>query len=99
MNEKTDIQSMDFKELTAYVTDVLGEKPFRARQIYEWIHVKLVSGFDEMTNLSKILKGKAGKKTVTWPCRRLPGVWSQKLTEPVNICSAFPTAILLKVFS
>ena len=52
---------MDFKELTAYVTDVLGEKPFRARQIYEWIHVKLVSGFDEMTNLSKSLREKLEK--------------------------------------
>ncbi len=61
MNEKIDIQSMDLNELTAYVTDVLGEKPFRARQIYEWIHVKLASGFDEMTNLSKSLREKLKK--------------------------------------
>ena len=62
MNEKTDIQSMDFKELTAYVTDVLGEKPFRARQITRYLRVKLVSGFDEMTNLSKSLREKLEKK-------------------------------------
>lgn len=30
-----------------------GEKAFRARQMYEWVHRKLVRDFDEMTNLSK----------------------------------------------
>ena len=33
-----------------------GEKPFRAKQIYEWMHVKLAEGFEEMTNLSKVLR-------------------------------------------
>ena len=27
----------------------LGEKPFRAKQIYDWLHVKLAEGFEEMT--------------------------------------------------
>lgn len=48
---------MTFDELTAAVT-ALGEKPFRAKQIYQWLHVKLVSDFDEMTNLSVALRGK-----------------------------------------
>lgn len=30
-----------------------GEKAFRARQMYEWVHRKLVRDFDGMTNLSK----------------------------------------------
>ena len=30
-----------------------GEKGFRAKQIYEWIHVKMAESFGEMTNLSK----------------------------------------------
>lgn len=58
MNEKIDIQSMDLKELTEFVSQTLKEKPFRARQIYKWIHVKLASGFDEMTDLSKPLREK-----------------------------------------
>lgn len=33
-----------------------GEKPFRARQMYEWMHVKLAESFGEMTNLSKVLR-------------------------------------------
>ncbi len=34
------------------------KKAFRAKQIYEWLHVKLVDHFDEMTNLSKALREK-----------------------------------------
>ena len=54
--EKTDIRSMTFEELERFVVDVLGDKKFRAKQIYEWMHVKLVQRFDEMTNLSKDLR-------------------------------------------
>ncbi|MDD6578680.1 MAG: 23S rRNA (adenine(2503)-C(2))-methyltransferase RlmN, partial [Lachnospiraceae bacterium] len=39
--EKTDIKSMTLEELMDYCTS-LGEKPFRAKQIYEWMHVRLV---------------------------------------------------------
>lgn len=51
---KIDIKSLDLEELTAFVTD-LGEKSFRAKQIYEWLHKKQVSEFSAMTNLSKKL--------------------------------------------
>ena len=36
----------------------MGEKAFRAKQIYDWLHVKLVRSFDEMTNLSNDLRGR-----------------------------------------
>lgn len=52
--EKTDIKSLNLKELTEYV-ETLGEKGFRAKQIYQWLHVKQVSSFEEMTNISKSL--------------------------------------------
>ncbi len=39
------------EELKSFVSE-LGEKPFRAKQIYEWMHIKHVASFDEMTNLS-----------------------------------------------
>lgn len=48
----TDIKSMNMDELTEFIIS-LGEKKFRAKQIYEWIHVKHVESFDEMTNISK----------------------------------------------
>lgn len=49
---KTDIKSLNLKELTAFV-ESLGEKSFRAKQIYQWLHVKQVASFEEMTNISK----------------------------------------------
>lgn len=54
---KQDIKSMTLQDLTAFMTG-LGEKPFRAKQLYQWMHVKLVSSFDEMTNLSGALREK-----------------------------------------
>lgn len=53
--EKTDVKSLNIEELKKLL-ERIGDKPFRAKQIYEWLHVKLVSEFDEMTNLSKELR-------------------------------------------
>jgi 23S rRNA (adenine2503-C2)-methyltransferase len=36
--------------------DGLGEKPFRARQVLQWIHQRNASRFDEMTDLSRNLR-------------------------------------------
>ena len=52
MKEKVDIKSLDLSELQTFIESI-GEKKFRARQIYEWMHQKLVTDFSEMTNLSK----------------------------------------------
>ena len=57
MEQKKDIKSMTLAELKEELA-LLGEKPFRAGQIYEWLHQKLVTDFDEMTNLSIALRGK-----------------------------------------
>ncbi len=53
----TDIKSMTLDELTTYIKE-LGEPAFRAKQIYQWMHVKLVNDFASMTNLSKSLRDK-----------------------------------------
>ena len=52
--EKTDIKSLNLEVLTAFV-ESLGEKKFRAKQIYEWMHRKHVASFSEMTNISAAL--------------------------------------------
>ena len=49
---KKDIRAYGYEELQKEMA-AIGEKAFRAKQIYEWLHVKLVDHFDEMTNLSK----------------------------------------------
>ena len=48
--EKKDIASYSFEELQEEML-AIGEKGFRSRQIYSWIHEKLVDDFEEMTNL------------------------------------------------
>lgn len=52
---KKDIKSFTLTQLTDELT-AMGEKAFRAKQMYEWMHVKLVRSFDEMTNLSKEIR-------------------------------------------
>ncbi|MDR0943468.1 MAG: 23S rRNA (adenine(2503)-C(2))-methyltransferase RlmN [Ruminococcus sp.] len=58
MNEKKlDILSLTLPELSEKLT-ALGEKKFRAQQIYGWLHVKRVQSFDEMSDISKNLRQK-----------------------------------------
>lgn len=62
--EKTDIKSLDYEDLQQFMA-ALGEKPFRAKQLYQWMHEKLAADLDEMTNLSKGLRKKL-KETCTY---------------------------------
>jgi len=55
ISHKKDIKSMTLEELQAELA-ARGEKAFRAKQVYEWMHRKLARSFDEMTNLSKPLR-------------------------------------------
>ncbi len=66
--EKTDLKSMDLAELTAYVQEQ-GEKPFRAKQLYQWMHQKQASSFEEMTNLPRAFLEKL-KTGATLVCLR-----------------------------
>ena len=52
-----DLKSLNLEQLTEELLSI-GEKKFRAKQVYTWIHEKLVDSFDEMTNLSKDLREK-----------------------------------------
>ena len=53
--EFTDIKSLTYDEVMAFVTSI-GEKPFRGKQLYEWMHVHRVASYQEMTNLSKAFR-------------------------------------------
>ncbi|MBD9156687.1 MAG: 23S rRNA (adenine(2503)-C(2))-methyltransferase RlmN [Lachnospiraceae bacterium] len=53
--EQRDIKSLTLEELKGEL-QAHGEKAFRAGQLYNWMHGKLASGFDEMSNLSKSLR-------------------------------------------
>ena len=52
-----DIRDLSLEELTAFLVE-RGEKPFRAKQVYEWLWTKSVTDFDAMTSLGKELRTK-----------------------------------------
>ena len=54
---KKNIKDYNLDELKNVMVE-LGEKPFRAEQIFKWIFVENVTSFDEMTNLSLELREK-----------------------------------------
>jgi 23S rRNA (adenine2503-C2)-methyltransferase len=55
--EKTDILSLELPELEAAL-EAVGEKKFRAKQIYQWLHDKRIFDFDKMTDLSVQLRAR-----------------------------------------
>ena len=57
MDNKTDIKSYNLTELKECLKE-MGEKEFRATQVFRWLHIEKVVTFDEMTNLSKELRKK-----------------------------------------
>lgn len=48
---------LDLDKLTAWFAE-LGEKPFRARQVFRWMHQSGVSDFAQMTDIAKSLREK-----------------------------------------
>jgi 23S rRNA (adenine2503-C2)-methyltransferase len=49
---KSNIKSLNQEELKRILSE-LGLKPYRAKQVYAWLHGAGAGSFDEMTNLSK----------------------------------------------
>ncbi|MBD1379997.1 23S rRNA (adenine(2503)-C(2))-methyltransferase RlmN [Metabacillus arenae] len=52
---KPSIYSMELDELKSWLKEH-GEKSFRAGQIFDWLYIKRVTAFEDMTNLSKNLR-------------------------------------------
>lgn len=59
--EKIDILSLDREELTSEIC-AMGAKSFRAKQIYDWLHVKKVTEFSQMSNLSAQFREELSRK-------------------------------------
>lgn len=55
-NMKRQLRGLELKELKTWLSEQ-GEKPFRAKQIFEWVQ-KGISEIDEMSNISKALRAK-----------------------------------------
>jgi len=62
LSQLPDIRSMNIPELTAFLAG-LDQKPFRAKQIYGWLHKKQISSYGEMTDISKGLRSRLMQTT------------------------------------
>ncbi len=76
MTEKTNLLDFTLPALTEWLA-AQGEKPFRARQVFQWIHQRGVADFDAMTDLAKSLRDKL-KATAEV---RAPAVLSEHRSE------------------
>ncbi len=62
------ILNLTLEELEHFLVDTMGEKPFRARQIWQWIWNKYVHDFDQMTNVSKATRALLHTHArIVWP--------------------------------
>ena len=64
VREGLDAKSMTIEELTAFFAG-RGEKPYRAKQAFAWMHKERVKSWGEMTNLSKALREELEKDPLT----------------------------------
>ena len=74
-NAKVNLLGLDRQALEAFFSRI-GEKPFRARQLMQWIYHRGVTGFDAMTDLGKGLRLKLGECAEI----RLPEVVEEQLS-------------------
>ena len=58
---QADLKSMTYPELESRIRE-LGEKAFRAAQLFSWMHRKAVLSFDEMSNLPKAFREQLKEK-------------------------------------
>ncbi|RKG86400.1 23S rRNA (adenine(2503)-C(2))-methyltransferase RlmN [Corallococcus sp. CA049B] len=62
-----DVASLSREKLALFLSEQLGERPFRAAQLYRWLHQRGATSFDEMTDLSKALREKLRVKAEIVP--------------------------------
>lgn len=59
--DKKDILSYSYEELLTEM-EAIGEKRFRGKQVYSWLHEKLAEDFSQMSNLSKEFQKRLGEQ-------------------------------------
>ena len=68
MKEAKNIRHLSLPEIETYF-EKLGEKKFRAKQVYEWLWLKHAHSFEAMTNLSKELRQTLNEEFVITPLK------------------------------
>lgn len=86
--EQIEIKSLSLAQLKNIVTE-MGEKAFRAKQIYEWLHQKQAESFDEMSNLSAAFREKLKERCVLTTLKMLE-VQTSKIDRTQKYLFALP---------
>lgn len=66
MATTTDIRDLSLDEIKSFVAE-LGEKPYRAKQLWEWLWKKRARSFDDMSDLPKAFRTALAERTVMRP--------------------------------
>jgi len=61
-DERPDLRGLPLPVLSELLAS-LGEKPYRARQLFRWLHRRGAAGLDEMTDLARPLRAQLSVKT------------------------------------
>ena len=72
MSDLKDIRSYTEEQLIAILKEK-GEPKFRAKQIYEWLWQKSAHQFDDMSNLSKVLRDWLKQRSYHQMCDEISG--------------------------
>jgi len=72
MTDRANLLDFTLPQLTDWLAE-RGEKPFRARQLFQWIHQRGVADFDAMSDLAKSLREKLKEIAVV----RAPAILSE----------------------
>lgn len=76
MSDKINLLDLDREDMTAFFIGI-GEKPFRATQVLQWIYQQGVVDFALMTNLSKALR----EKLPQIACIKLPEIVTEQVSS------------------
>jgi len=74
--DKVNLLSFDRAELGDFF-ESLGEKPFRANQLFKWIYQEFETDFAQMTNLSKVLRTRLAEQA----CIRFPKIEQVQIAQ------------------
>ena len=66
MTGTTDLRSLSLDEIKSLVAE-LGEKPYRAKQLWEWLWKKRARSWDDMSDLPKAFRAALAERTVLRP--------------------------------
>ncbi|HEY7995765.1 MAG TPA: 23S rRNA (adenine(2503)-C(2))-methyltransferase RlmN [Steroidobacteraceae bacterium] len=66
ISERTNLLGLTRPSLEAFVAE-LGSKPFRARQLMQWLYKRGVGSFAEMTDLAKELRARLTERALVQP--------------------------------